>query len=275
MEQRQLRYDRGFYRTSHLGCIHLVDSNDELPDTEGESKQRVLSGLAIFGDTGLELTSTGGNDEDSTISLGGTGDHVLDEVTVSRGINDLKDINEYPAPCPNQGWKKHTVTMYLGVSNFQRAISMVIPRSRSALSLSRTHAKLGRSRFESYRPDTEIALTVLEGTLPEFSGLLLELLNSTLVDTTTLIDQVTSGGRFSGVDVTNDYKKGQPDAGNDNTGALTDDINVDLLFTHSGFLEKMSAPIADNGEKEWISSTILGQIRREGRASEYPGTNRM
>jgi hypothetical protein len=35
-----------------------------------------------------------------------------------------------------------TVTLYLGVSNFQRAMSMVIPRSRSALSLSRTHAYL-------------------------------------------------------------------------------------------------------------------------------------
>jgi hypothetical protein len=33
-------------------------------------------------------------------------------------------------------------TLYLGVSNFQRAMSMVIPRSRSALSLSRTHAYL-------------------------------------------------------------------------------------------------------------------------------------
>ena len=31
---------------------------------------------------------------------------------------------------------------YLGVSNFQRAISMVIPRSRSDFSLSRTHAYL-------------------------------------------------------------------------------------------------------------------------------------
>jgi len=35
-----------------------------------------------------------------------------------------------------------TVTPYLGVSNFQRAISMVIPRSRSAFSLSRTQAYL-------------------------------------------------------------------------------------------------------------------------------------
>jgi hypothetical protein len=32
----------------------------------------------------------------------------------------------------------------LGVSNFQRAISMVIPRSRSAFSLSSTHANIDR-----------------------------------------------------------------------------------------------------------------------------------
>ena len=43
---------------------------------------------------------------------------------------------------------------------------------------------------------------VLEGTLTEFSGFLLELLDGTLVDTTTLVDQVTSGGRLSGIDVT-------------------------------------------------------------------------
>ena len=74
---------------SYLGGVHLVDSDDELLDTEGESKQSVLSSLTILRDTGLELTGTGGNDKDSTVSLGGTSDHVLDEVTMSRGINDL------------------------------------------------------------------------------------------------------------------------------------------------------------------------------------------
>jgi hypothetical protein len=74
---------------TYLGGVHLVDGNDELPDTKGESEQSVLSGLAILGDTSLEFTSTSGNDEDSAISLGGTSDHVLDEVTVSGGVNDL------------------------------------------------------------------------------------------------------------------------------------------------------------------------------------------
>lgn len=66
--------------------VHLVKSDDELLDTEGEGKQSVLTSLAILGDTSLELTSAGGNDEDSAISLGGTSNHVLDEVTVTRGI---------------------------------------------------------------------------------------------------------------------------------------------------------------------------------------------
>ena len=76
----------------YLGGVHLVDGNDELTHTESEGEESVLAGLAIFRDTSLELTSTSGNDEDSTISLRSTCDHVLDEVTVSRSINNLKRI---------------------------------------------------------------------------------------------------------------------------------------------------------------------------------------
>lgn len=48
----------------------------------------MLTGLAILRDTSLELTSTGSNDENSAVSLGGTSDHVLDEVTVTGGVDD-------------------------------------------------------------------------------------------------------------------------------------------------------------------------------------------
>ena len=75
---------------TNLGGVHLVDGNDELPDTQGEGKESVLASLAILGDTGLELTGTTGDDEDSAVSLGGTSDHVLDEITVARGVNDLR-----------------------------------------------------------------------------------------------------------------------------------------------------------------------------------------
>lgn len=71
-----------------LGGVHLVDGNDELLDTKGVGEESVLTGLAILGDTSLELTSTGSNDENSAVSLGGTSDHVLDEITVTGGIND-------------------------------------------------------------------------------------------------------------------------------------------------------------------------------------------
>ena len=69
-----------------LGGVHLVDSNDKLLDTKGVCKKSVFTGLAILGNTSFELTSTGGDDKDSTISLGGTSDHVLDKVTMSGGI---------------------------------------------------------------------------------------------------------------------------------------------------------------------------------------------
>jgi hypothetical protein len=71
-----------------LGGVHLVDGDDELLDTEGVGEESVLTSLAILGDTSLELTSTGGNDENGAISLGGTSDHVLDEITVTGGVND-------------------------------------------------------------------------------------------------------------------------------------------------------------------------------------------
>jgi len=64
----------------------------------------VLTSLSVLRDTGLELTDTCGDDDytasnaahkeqegehtDSTISLGGARDHVLDEITMARGIDD-------------------------------------------------------------------------------------------------------------------------------------------------------------------------------------------
>merc|ERR1719333_1156627 len=71
-----------------LSGVHLVTSNDKLLDTQGVGKESVLSGLTVLGDTSLELSSSRGNDQDSAVSLGGSSDHVLDEVTMSRSIDD-------------------------------------------------------------------------------------------------------------------------------------------------------------------------------------------
>lgn len=103
----------------------------------------MLASLTVLGDTSLELTSTSSDDEDSAISLGGTGNHVLDEITMTRSVNNLCETDRVLIIDigMRDDWRwLLTVTMNLGVSNFQRAISIVIPRSRSALSLSSTQA---------------------------------------------------------------------------------------------------------------------------------------
>ena len=95
-----------------LSGVHLVDTDDELLHTQSVGKQGVLTGLAVLGNTSLELTSTTGNDEHSAISLedsietlsfnfkvfklkvamcfylGGTSNHVLDEIAMARGVDD-------------------------------------------------------------------------------------------------------------------------------------------------------------------------------------------
>lgn len=75
-----------------LGGVHLVDGDDQLLDTKSVGKKSVLTSLTILGDTGLELTSTSGNDENGAISLGSTSNHVLDEVTMTWGVNDGDEV---------------------------------------------------------------------------------------------------------------------------------------------------------------------------------------
>ena len=41
-----------------LGGVHLVDSHDQLLDTQSVSQMSVLSSLAVLGDTGLEFSGS-------------------------------------------------------------------------------------------------------------------------------------------------------------------------------------------------------------------------
>lgn len=156
--------------------VHLVGADDHLLDTEGESKESVLSGLTILGDTGFELTLWRGNHEDSAIGLGGSGNHVLNEISVSWGIDNGEVVLggfEFPEGDID------------GDTSFSLSLQLVQDPS------------------------------VLEGTLTEFVGFLLELFDGSLIDTTAFVDQVTSGSGLSGVDVTND-----------------DQVNVDFFLWH-------------------------------------------
>ena len=135
--------------------VHLVTGDNHLLDTKGVSEESVLTGLSILGDTSLETTLGGVNDKDGNIGLGGTGDHVLDEITVSRGINDSEGVlGRLELPESNVN----------GDTTFALGLEVVKDPG------------------------------ILEGSLSEFSGFLLELFNGTLVDSTALVDQVTSSG---------------------------------------------------------------------------------
>merc|ERR1719300_1502680 len=124
----------------------------------------MFSGLAILGNTSFKFTSTRRNDEDGAISLSGSGDHVLDKITMSRGIDDGNVV-------------------FLGLELHQLNID---GDTSFTFSL----------QFVQYP-------SILEGSFPSFLGFLLVLFDHTFVDTSTFVDHVTSTGRLSGVDMSN------------------------------------------------------------------------
>ena len=142
--------------------VHLVHANDHLLDTHSLGEKSVLTGLTVLGEASLETTDIGGDHEDSGISLGGTSDHVLDEVSVTWGINDGEDS----------------------------LVGLELPESDIDGDTSLT---LSLELIENP--------SVLERSLTGLGGLLLELGDGSLIDTTALVDQVTGGSRFAGIDV--------------------------------------------------------------------------
>merc|ERR1719262_1935092 len=113
---------------------------------------------------------------DTSLELAGAGDHVLDEVTVAGGVDD-GDVVLWSLELP-EGDINGDTTLTLG-------LQLV------------------------HDPG------ILEGALARLLSLLLELLNRPLVNTSTLVDQVTGGGGLARVDVAND-----------------DNVDVGLFLSH-------------------------------------------
>ena len=135
--------------------VHLVHRDDHLLDAEGEGEERVLAGLAVAADTGLELSGAGGDDEDGGVSLGGSRDHVLDEIAMSWGVDDGEDaLGGFELP---EGDVDGDTALALGLELVEDP-------------------------------------GVFERGLAHFGGFLLELLDGALVDSTALVDEVASGG---------------------------------------------------------------------------------
>jgi len=171
----------------------------------------MLAGLSVLGNTSLEFTSTSSNNQDRAISLltkiiisnkfvfspsqnttieqisylRGSSDHVLDEITMSRRIND-GDVELGSLELP-QGNVDGDTTFTLGLQLVKNP-------------------------------------SVLEGALAHFLGLLLELLNGTLVNTSALVDQVSGGCRLARVDVANDH-----------------DVDMNLFLAHVEFCSEMES----------------------------------
>jgi hypothetical protein len=157
--------------------VHLVKSDNHLLDTKGEGKKSVLTGLTLSSPTTFETTGGRVDDEDGNISLRSTSDHVLDEITMAGGINDSERVlGGLELP---EGDIDGDTTLTLGLEVIKNP-------------------------------------GVLEGTLTHLGSLLLELLDGTLVNTSALVDQMTSGGRLTSIDVSDDNNR-----------------NVNLLLWHT------------------------------------------
>jgi hypothetical protein len=74
----------------------------------------------------------------------------------------------------------------------------------------------------------EQLLTIFERTFSELSGFFFKLLDGTFIDTTALVDQMTCGRGFSGVDVTDDCNELKMKDGIDQSRGR----NEELLFSH-------------------------------------------
>jgi hypothetical protein len=148
-----------------LGSVHLVDGDDKLLDTKSVGEKGVLASLTVFGDTSLKFTGTCSNDENSAVCLGSTSDHVLDEVTMTWGVDDGDHV----------------------------ARSLEFPESDID---GNTTLALGLELVEN--PG------IFEGTLAQLGSFLLELLDGTFVNATALVDQVAGSSGLARVDVSDD-----------------------------------------------------------------------
>ena len=69
-----------------LNRVQFVDCDDDALDAHAADEQCVFFGLAP--EAGFEVACAGVYDEDGEVSLAGPGDHVGDEIPVTRGIED-------------------------------------------------------------------------------------------------------------------------------------------------------------------------------------------
>jgi len=75
-----------------VGGVHLVDGEDHLLDSHSVGEEGVFSGLSFLSESSFELSGSSGDDEDGNIGLRGSGNHILNEISVSGGVDDGEGV---------------------------------------------------------------------------------------------------------------------------------------------------------------------------------------
>ncbi len=153
--------------------VHLVDSDNDLVDTQEVEETGVLTGLALIdsklgiglGNGGLETTLLGGHEKHAHVGGGGSCDHVLNVILVAGGVYN-------------------GVVVFLGEELLGVALD-----GHTTLALLLTGVEV---------------VSKAEGRLALFLGRGLQLVHLSLGDTSLLEDKVAAGGGLAGIDVSAD-----------------------------------------------------------------------
>jgi hypothetical protein len=159
-----------------VASVHLVDSDNDLLNSEKVEKTSVLAGLSFLnselrvslGDSSLETSLLSGNKKKTNISGSGSGNHVLDVILVTGSIDN-------------------GVVVLLG----EELLGVTLD-GNSTLALLLTGIKV---------------VSETEGRLSLFFSQRLKLGHLTLGDSSALEDKVTTGGGLSSIDVSADNKR--------------------------------------------------------------------
>jgi len=159
-----------------VGGVHLVDSNNDLFNTQKVKKTGVLTSLTFInsqlgvglGDSGFETSLLGRDQKHTDIGSGGSSDHVLDVILVARGIDN-------------------GVVVLLG----EELLGVTLDGDTTFTFL--------LARIKVVRK-SERRLTLLGSDFVELSHL-------TLSDSSHLENQVTASGRLTSIDVSADNQR--------------------------------------------------------------------
>jgi hypothetical protein len=187
--------------------VHLVDSNNDLLNTEQVKKTGVLTGLSFFnsqlgvslGNGGFESTLLGGNKKKTDISSGRSSDHVLD-VIPSDGKKVEGNASENDIYVRFDCNPASVVRYLLVAGGIDNGVVVLLSEELLGVALD------GNTTFTFLLTDIKVVGESERGLSLFFSNSL-KLLHLTIRDTSLLEDKVTTCGTLTSIDVSADNKR--------------------------------------------------------------------